>query len=52
MLLTHLYEFFGSLLSCSEIGMAGFSAYMGDSSMYEVHKYVISLSGPTLHPHR
>lgn len=30
MLLTHLYEFFGSLLGCSEVGMTGFSAYMGD----------------------
>lgn len=31
--------------------MTGFSAYMGDSSMYEVHKYVISLPGPALYPH-
>ena len=40
MLLTHLYEFFGTLLGCSHVGMAGFDAYAGDASMYEVHKYV------------
>lgn len=38
MLLTHLYEFFGSLLQCSEVGMKGFPAYGGMASMYEVHK--------------
>ncbi|CEJ56762.1 hypothetical protein PMG11_02960 [Penicillium brasilianum] len=40
-LLTHLYEFFGSLLGCSEVGMTGFAAYSGDSSMYEVHKFMV-----------
>lgn len=39
-LLTHLYEFFGSLLGCSQVGMAGFPAYDGVSSMYEVHKFM------------
>jgi hypothetical protein len=40
-LLTHLYQFFGSLLGCSQQGMPGYSAYMGDSSMYEVHKFMV-----------
>ncbi|KAI1324426.1 hypothetical protein F5Y16DRAFT_307634 [Xylariaceae sp. FL0255] len=39
-LLTHLYQFFGSLLGCSEQGMPGFDAYMGHPSMYEVHKFM------------
>ena len=39
MLLTHLYEYFGILLGCSQVGIsAAFPAYGGDSSMYEVHK--------------
>jgi hypothetical protein len=37
-LLTHLYEFFGTLLGCSKIGTADFPTYAGDKSMYEVHK--------------
>ena len=37
-LLTHLYEFFGTLLGCSEQGKDDFSAYNGEASMYEVHK--------------
>lgn len=37
-LMTHLYEFFGSLLGCSTIGMKGYPAYSGSASMYEVHK--------------
>ncbi|KAF3387420.1 hypothetical protein F1880_001370 [Penicillium rolfsii] len=40
-LMTHLYQFFGSLLGCSEVGMPGFAAYMGDASMYEVHKFMV-----------
>ncbi|KAL4811354.1 hypothetical protein BDV18DRAFT_155959 [Aspergillus unguis] len=40
-LLTHLYEFFGSLLGCSTVGMPGFSAYEGKPSMYEVHKFMV-----------
>ncbi|KZZ95854.1 hypothetical protein AAL_04150 [Moelleriella libera RCEF 2490] len=39
-LLTHLYQFFGSLLGCSMQGMPGFDAYGGDASMYEVHKFM------------
>ncbi|KAI0965212.1 hypothetical protein F4678DRAFT_453356 [Xylaria arbuscula] len=39
-LLTHLYQFFGSLLSCSKQGMPGFDAYNGHASMYEVHKFM------------
>lgn len=39
-LLTHLYQFFGSLLGCSEQGMPGFSSYQGDASMYQVHKFM------------
>ncbi|KAH8678477.1 hypothetical protein BX600DRAFT_532401 [Xylariales sp. PMI_506] len=39
-LLTHLYQFFGSLLGCSQQGMPGFDAYAGEASMYEVHKFM------------
>ncbi|KAJ8118010.1 hypothetical protein ONZ43_g4081 [Nemania bipapillata] len=39
-LLTHLYQFFGSLLGCSKQGMPGFAAYGGHASMYEVHKFM------------
>ncbi|KAH7375472.1 hypothetical protein B0T11DRAFT_334822 [Plectosphaerella cucumerina] len=39
-LLTHLYQFFGSLLGCSQYSMPGFPAYSGDASMYEVHKFM------------
>ncbi|KAI1077258.1 hypothetical protein F5B20DRAFT_583502 [Whalleya microplaca] len=39
-LLTHLYQFFGSLLGCSMQGMAGFDAYTGHASMYDVHKFM------------
>jgi hypothetical protein len=39
-LLTHLYSFFGALLGCSQYGMAPFSAYDGDPSMYRVHKFM------------
>jgi hypothetical protein len=39
-LLTHLYQFFGSLLGCSMQGMAGFDAYSAAPSMYEVHKFM------------
>ncbi|KAK4700774.1 hypothetical protein P7C70_g5467, partial [Phenoliferia sp. Uapishka_3] len=40
-LLTHLYEFFGLLLGCSEVGMTGYPAYSGDGSMYDVHKFMV-----------
>ncbi|KAI1852571.1 hypothetical protein JX265_003053 [Neoarthrinium moseri] len=39
-LLTHLYQFFGSLLGCSQQGMPGFDAFTGHGSMYEVHKFM------------
>ncbi|KAK1546635.1 hypothetical protein CPAR01_00602 [Colletotrichum paranaense] len=39
-LLTHLYQFFGALLGCSQYGMAGFPKYSGFASMYEVHKFM------------
>ncbi|KAH7146213.1 hypothetical protein EDB81DRAFT_721107 [Dactylonectria macrodidyma] len=39
-LLTHLYQFFGSLLGCSMQGMSGFDAYTGEASMYQVHKFM------------
>ncbi|KAI1344133.1 hypothetical protein F5Y15DRAFT_103944 [Xylariaceae sp. FL0016] len=39
-LLTHLYQFFGSLLGCTQQGMPGFDAYTGFPSMYEVHKFM------------
>lgn len=39
-LLTHLYQFFGSLLGCSDYGMPGFPAYSGFASQYQVHKFM------------
>jgi hypothetical protein len=39
-LLTHLYQFFGSLLGCSMQGMSGFDAYTAEASMYKVHKFM------------
>ncbi|KAH6692224.1 hypothetical protein F5X68DRAFT_250410 [Plectosphaerella plurivora] len=39
-LLTHLYQFFGSLLGCSQYSMPGFPAYGGDPSMYQAHKFM------------
>ena len=44
-LLTHLYQFFGVLLECSAYGEMGFPSYMGQASMYKVHKSV----PPVLH---
>lgn len=38
-LLTHLYEYFAVLLGCSEYG-SKIVPYAGDTSMYEVHKYM------------
>ncbi|GAM83842.1 hypothetical protein ANO11243_018320 [Dothideomycetidae sp. 11243] len=40
LLLTHLYEFFGALLGCTDYGMTGYPAYGGVGSMYEVHKFM------------
>ncbi|KAF5484551.1 hypothetical protein CGCS363_v014975 [Colletotrichum siamense] len=39
-LLTHLYQFFGALLGCSQYGMTGFPGYDGHASMYQVHKFM------------
>lgn len=39
-LLTHLYQFIGALTGCSQYGANSmFPSYMGDPSMYSVHKY-------------
>lgn len=40
MLLTHLYEYFGTLLGCTMQGNTDFPAYDGSNSMYEVHKFM------------
>ncbi|KAH6622512.1 hypothetical protein F5144DRAFT_497587 [Chaetomium tenue] len=39
-LLTHLYQFFGTLLGCSMQGMPAFPAYQGNPSMFKVHKFM------------
>src|SRR3954471_17736985 len=39
MLITHLYEYFGALLGCSTYGNEDWT-YGGESSMYEVHKFM------------
>jgi uncharacterized membrane protein YgcG len=39
-LLTHLYQYFGTLLGCSMQGMAGFNTYQGDPSQYQVHRFM------------
>ncbi|KAF2806179.1 uncharacterized protein BDZ99DRAFT_510646 [Mytilinidion resinicola] len=39
-LITHLYQFFGALLSCSEYGAMGFPSYKGKTSMAEVHRFM------------
>ncbi|TGO41113.1 hypothetical protein BHYA_0026g00190 [Botrytis hyacinthi] len=39
-LLTHLYQYFGVLLSCSKQGRAGFPRYSGSASQYNVHKFM------------
>ncbi|KAK4543855.1 hypothetical protein LTR36_004888 [Oleoguttula mirabilis] len=39
-LLTHLYGYFGILLGCSHLGQTGYPAYSGDTSMYDVHKFM------------
>jgi hypothetical protein len=36
-LLTHLYQYTGAIIGCTA---EGFEAYEGDSSMYEVHKFM------------
>jgi hypothetical protein len=39
-LLTHLYQYFGAALGCSEYGKMGFPAYQGDTNMAEVHRFM------------
>ncbi|KAK4954779.1 hypothetical protein LTR66_013491 [Elasticomyces elasticus] len=39
-LMTHLYQFFGSLLGCSAYGSTGFPAYSGSASMASVHRFM------------
>lgn len=39
-LLTHLYEYFGALLQCSQYGQGAFPAYAGFGSQYQVHKFM------------
>jgi len=39
-LLVHLYEYFGTLLGCSQQGSAVFPAYSGAVSQYSVHKFM------------
>ena len=39
-LLTHLYQYFGALLGCSQYGQGAFPAYQGRASMYQVHKFM------------
>jgi hypothetical protein len=41
LLLTHLYQFFGTLLGCSQQSNgSAFPSYQGDASQYSVHKYM------------
>jgi len=40
LLMTHLYEYFGTLLGCSMQGGAMFTPYDGDPSMYQTHKFM------------
>ena len=37
-LVTHLYEFFGSVLGCSSQGTGVFGSYAGHASMFSVHQ--------------
>lgn len=39
-LLTHLYQYFGFLLGCSEYGVGAFPAYSGFGSMAAVHRFM------------
>lgn len=40
-LLTHLYQYFGSLLNCSAYGTEGFPEYMGEASQFNVHRFMV-----------
>ncbi|CAG8976396.1 hypothetical protein HYALB_00012543 [Hymenoscyphus albidus] len=39
-LLTHLYEYFGSLLGCTQMNTTAFPSYNGAASQYNVHKFM------------
>lgn len=39
-LFTHLNEYFGSVLGCSQYGMSGYPAYAGQASMLSVHQFM------------
>ncbi|KAK5989749.1 hypothetical protein PT974_08009 [Cladobotryum mycophilum] len=39
-LLTHLYQYFASLLGCSKQGVPSLPAYGGHASQYQVHKFM------------
>ncbi|KAF7935384.1 uncharacterized protein EAE97_008291 [Botrytis byssoidea] len=39
-LMTHLYQYFGVLLSCSKQGSGDFPRYSGSASQYNVHKFM------------
>jgi len=39
-LLTHLYQYFGYLLGCTEYGVGAFPAYAGHASMASVHQFM------------
>jgi hypothetical protein len=39
-LITHLYQFFGALLGCSQYSKGVFTAYGGEGSMYQVHRFM------------
>lgn len=39
-LVSHLYEYFGTLLGCTMQGGSAFPAYAGSGSMYNVHKFM------------
>ncbi|TGO07642.1 hypothetical protein BTUL_0257g00030 [Botrytis tulipae] len=38
--MTHLYQYFGVLLSCSKQGSGDFPRYSGSASQYNVHKFM------------
>jgi len=40
LLLTHLYEYFGTLLGCTMQGSTAYPAYSGSGSMYTTHKFM------------
>jgi hypothetical protein len=44
-LITHLYQYFGTLLGCSMQGMGVFAGYSGNPSQFQVHRFM-NLSKP------